>query len=102
MTDLIGWASSLILLATIGFQVRKQWVEPPGRTVSKWLFIGQTAASLGFTIYSALLENWVFTVTNSLLLLSAIAGIVITVSRRRAAAKQNTPVADEPGAHSAY
>ena len=78
MIDAIGWLSSLILLATVGSQVRKQWRERSGQSVSPWLFVGQTAASLGFTTYSVLLHNWVFTVTNSLLLLSGIAGCLIT------------------------
>ncbi|MGH8628089.1 MAG: hypothetical protein ACREV0_00190 [Burkholderiales bacterium] len=45
--------------------------------VSKWLFVGQVTASLGFSIYSLLLKNWVFLATNLLILLSAIAGEVI-------------------------
>ena len=81
MVDAIGWVSSLILLITIGQQVHRQWVEPPARAVSKWLFIGQTAASVGFTVYSFLLKNWVFTITNGLLLVSAIVGVVITMKR---------------------
>jgi uncharacterized protein with PQ loop repeat len=86
MTEALGWFSSMILLLTIGQQIRKQCLEKTSRGVSKWLFVGQTAASLGFTIYSILLENWVFTVTNSLLLLSAIVGWLITVRQRRQAA----------------
>ena len=78
MVDAIGWLSSLILLATVVSQVRKQWLERSGQSVSPWLFVGQTAASLGFTVYSVLVHNWVFTVTNGLLLLSGVAGCVIT------------------------
>jgi MtN3 and saliva related transmembrane protein len=85
MTEALGWASSIVLLATIVQQIVKQWREGSARGVSKWLFVGQTSASLGFTVYSALLQNWVFTVTNALLLVSAIAGMVITFhSKRRA------------------
>ena len=78
MVDAIGWLSSLILLATVISQVRKQWRERSGQSVSPWLFVGQTVASLGFTAYSVLVQNWVFTVTNGLLLLSGIAGCLIT------------------------
>lgn len=74
MTDMVGWVSSLILLTTIVSQVRRQWVERSGKSGSRWLFIGQTAASLGFTLYSVLVHNWVFTITNGLLLLSGITG----------------------------
>jgi len=78
MVDVIGWLSSLILLVTVVSQVRKQWVERSGQSVSPWLFVGQTAASLGFTAYSVLVNNWVFTVTNGLLLLSGLTGCLIT------------------------
>jgi len=85
MTDALGWASSIVLLATIVQQIVKQWQEGSARGVSKWLFVGQTSASLGFTVYSALLRNWVFTVTNALLLVSAIAGMVLTFHFKRRA-----------------
>jgi MtN3 and saliva related transmembrane protein len=78
MTEIVGWTSSLLLLTTIVVQIGKQWSERSGEGVSVWLFIGQAGASLGFTIYSALLKNWVFTVTNALMLLSAIIGWSIT------------------------
>jgi uncharacterized protein with PQ loop repeat len=85
MTEALGWASSLVLLATITAQLRKQWQGRSSRGVSKWLFVGQALASLGFTLYSALLKNWVFTVTNALLLLSALLGIFITFYFQRGA-----------------
>jgi MtN3 and saliva related transmembrane protein len=78
MTDVVGWISSFLLLATIVVQIGKQWTERSGEGVSVWLFIGQAAASLGFTAYSFMVKNWVFTVTNSLMLLSAIVGWRIT------------------------
>ena len=78
MTDVIGWTSSLILLATIVTQIRKQWRERSVEGVSRWLFVGQTAASLGFTVYSVLVENWVFSVTNALMLVSAVIGWAMT------------------------
>ena len=77
LTQAIGWASSMILLATIVKQVYKQWSEGSSEGVSKWLFIGQTSASVGFALYSYLLGNWVFLVTNLALLASAIVGQVI-------------------------
>ena len=83
MADAIGWLSSLILLATVVSQVGKQWRERSGQSVSPWLFVGQTAASLGFTAYSVLVHNWVFTVTNSLLLISGVAGCVLSQHFRR-------------------
>ncbi len=78
MYDVLGWLSSTVLLVTIGTQIIKQWRERSSQGVSRWLFIGQTLASAGFTLYSALIENWVFTVTNGLLLISAVIGWCIT------------------------
>jgi MtN3 and saliva related transmembrane protein len=68
-TELIGWAAGGILLATLGRQVYSQWRNRTSQGVSKWLFIGQSTASVGFVIYSWLLENWVFVVTNALICL---------------------------------
>jgi MtN3 and saliva related transmembrane protein len=76
-TDLIGWTSSAILLATLARQVFTQWRERSTAGVSHWLFIGQLAASTGFLIYSWLLDNWVFVVTNAALLITALVGQVI-------------------------
>jgi MtN3 and saliva related transmembrane protein len=74
--EAIGWISSLVLLATLVKQIAKQWREGT-KGVSKWLFVGQVAASFGFVVYSAFQHNRVFVVTNSLILLSAIVGVVI-------------------------
>lgn len=91
MTEAVGWLSSVILLVTIGKQVHKQWHDESSEGVSKWLFIGQMAASLGFTVYSWLVHNWVFVVTNALMVLNGLVGLVITMRhRRRRAAKSAT------------
>lgn len=83
MTELLGWCSSIVLLTTIIAQIVKQYREGSGRGVSRWLFVGQTAASLGFTAYSALLRNWIFTLTNGALLVSAIVGLCVTLHFKR-------------------
>jgi len=72
--DIIGWAASAILLATLTRQIWKQSKEGDDAGVSRWLFVGQSAASLGFVIYSVLLDNWVFIITNSCILVTAIVG----------------------------
>lgn len=79
MIEPIGWLSSAILLTTIAAQIVKQWRDRSARGVSRWLFVGQAAASLGFLIYSVLLGNWVFTLTNGMLLLSALIGATLTL-----------------------
>ena len=80
--DAIGWAASAILLATLVRQIAKQYREG-GEGVSNWLFAGQSLASLGFVVYSALLGNWVFIVTNSLILLTAVVGFALQKLRPR-------------------
>jgi MtN3 and saliva related transmembrane protein len=77
MVDALGWLSSAILLATLLSQIYKQWKQGTSKGVSKWLFIGQLATSVGFTIYSVAKGDTVFIVTNSLLTVSAIIGIYI-------------------------
>jgi uncharacterized protein with PQ loop repeat len=74
MTDAIGWIASAILLATLIRQIVKQARHRDTEAVSTWLFLGQATASALFVVYSVLLENWVFTVTNSCLLVTAVIG----------------------------
>ena len=92
MTEIIGWASSMILLATLVKQVYKQWKEGTGEGISKWLFIGQVASSVGFTVYSYLVGNWVFTVTNGLLLINNLLGVAAYFYVR----KRNRKTAAQP------
>ena len=87
MTELLGWISSFILVLTIGKQVHKQWKEDSSAGVSRWLFVGQLAASTGFTVYSVLVRNWVFVVTNALMLVNALLGLAIVSHHRRRAAR---------------
>lgn len=75
MTEMIGWTSSLILLATLIKQVHKQWRDGTSEGISKWLFAGQLAASSGFLVYSYLVGSWVFMVTNGLLTVNNVIGI---------------------------
>ncbi len=89
MTEAIGWISSMILVVTIAKQVYKQWHDDSSEGVSKWLFVGQISASLGFTVYSWLVSNWVFVVTNAVMLLNGIAGLSIVIYHRRRAQKRN-------------
>ena len=88
MTEIIGWVSSIILLLTISKQIYKQWKEESSTGVSKWLFIGQIAASLGFMIYSWLVKNRVFVITNFLMLLSSFVGLGILLYHRNRSTKQ--------------
>jgi len=85
VVDVLGWLSSLVLLLTLGQQVRKQWISRESRGVSTWLFIGQLAASTGFAVYSYLLDNWVFLTTNLLLVINALIGQWVTLRNRNRA-----------------
>lgn len=77
MIEIIGWASSFILLLTLVKQVYKQWTDKTSEGLSKWLFIGQLAASVGFVVYSYFVGNWVFMVTNGLLTINNLAGMFL-------------------------
>jgi uncharacterized protein with PQ loop repeat len=83
LTEAVGWVSSCILVLTIAKQVYKQWQEGSSEGVSKWLFVGQMAASLGFTVYSWLVSNWVFVVTNAVMLVNGLLGLLIVLHHRR-------------------
>jgi uncharacterized protein with PQ loop repeat len=83
LQEAVGWVSSFILVLTIGKQVYKQWREGSSEGVSKWLFVGQISASLGFTVYSWMVENWVFVVTNAVMLVNGLLGLLIVLHHRR-------------------
>ena len=83
MVDTIGWVSSAILVLTISQQVYKQWHEGTSKGVSTWLFVGQLAASIGFTIYSLMIHSWVFAMTNGLMIVNGLLGYAIVVRHRR-------------------
>lgn len=83
MTEIIGWVSSLVLIVTIAKQVYKQWKEGKSEGVSKFLFIGQITASVGFAVYSYLVDNWVFIFTNSVMVLNGVAGLAINIYLRK-------------------
>ena len=85
-TEFIGWTSSLVLLLTIGRQVYTQWKTESTAGVSHWLFIGQVTASIGYTVYSWILHNWVFVSSNVALLITAVIGQYIYLRNQRRAA----------------
>ena len=89
--EYVGYASSAILLVTIGSQLWKQWHSGTSSGVSRYLFIGQFLASCGFVFYSALVGDAIFVVTNASLALAAIVGIaIVTHHQRRAGGRRST------------
>ena len=95
--DVIGWISSLVLVSTISRQVYTQWRTKRVDGVSKWLFIGQLTASFGFTVYSYLVDNWVFVFTNFFMFLTAVVGEFIYLSNKRHAKRQDATRKSAPG-----
>jgi uncharacterized protein with PQ loop repeat len=87
LTEIIGWTAAVILLATLSRQVYTQYRDRNAQGVSRWLFVGQCAASVLFVVYSWLLGNWIFVVTNALLLVTALIGEAIYLRNRRAAGR---------------
>lgn len=88
LTEIIGWVSALILAMTLSRQVYSQWRSGKSEGVSHWLFIGQCAASVGFVIYSYLVENWVFVAVNVFILMIAVVGQFIYLRNKRHAASR--------------
>jgi MtN3 and saliva related transmembrane protein len=83
MITWVGWLAAAILLATISRQVWTQWRSGTVEGVSKWLFVGQTAASTCFLVYSLAQRDPVFIATNALMLLAALLGEAIYWRNRR-------------------
>lgn len=81
--EAIGWFAAAVLLLTLGRQVYTQWKERQTKGLSRWLFVGQLTASTAFLVYSWLVENWVFVVTNALLLVTAGLGQWIFMRNRK-------------------
>lgn len=81
--EVVGWTASAILLVTLIRQIVIQTRDGDAQGVSHWLFIGQIAASVGFVTYSALVGDWVFIVTNSCILLTAVIGQIVTGRKRK-------------------
>jgi MtN3 and saliva related transmembrane protein len=95
LADMVGWVSAIILALTISRQVYTQWRTRSIGGVSKWLFIGQLAASLGFTVYSYMVDNMVFVCTNFFMFMTAVVGECIYVKNRRRAQREDERI--EPG-----
>lgn len=94
--DLIGWLASAVLIATLIRQIVKQQADAHAEGVSRWLFIGQCTASAGFVAYSVLVGNWVFIVTNSAVLLTAVVGQVLLARRNKKPGKHRPRPSETP------
>jgi catechol 2,3-dioxygenase-like lactoylglutathione lyase family enzyme/uncharacterized protein with PQ loop repeat len=82
-SEMIGWLASSVLVVTLAYQVFNQWSSGTSKGVSPWLFVGQLVASGAFTVYSVMIDNTVFVVTNGLLVLSAVTGLSVLLWHRR-------------------
>lgn len=79
----LGWGAAAILLLTMSRQVYTQWRDESAEGVSRWLFVGQIAASAGFTAYSVAKHDPVFVFTNALMVINGVIGLVIDRRNRR-------------------
>lgn len=75
--DLLGWAATVVLIATLSRQIYKQHQAGSVEAVSTWLFVGQMTASVLFIAYSAVMGSTVFVVTNTLILITAVIGQIL-------------------------
>ena len=91
-TELLGWSSSAILLTTLMRQVYSQWRSGATAGLSKWLFLGQCTASVGYIVYSFMLNNWVFMSSNVAILLTAVLGETLFLRNRRMAQRDRSSV----------
>lgn len=73
----VGWASSFLLIVAIAAQVFKEWKSGSKASGSLWLYSGQILAEAGFVYYSLEVGNWVFVVTNAILLVLSLIGLVL-------------------------
>lgn len=87
MIECLGWGSSLILLATLVRQVYTQWRSGATAGLSKWLFVGQCTASVGYTVYSFMLHNWVYVSSNLAILVTAVVGEGLYLRNKRRASR---------------
>jgi MtN3 and saliva related transmembrane protein len=92
-TEWVGWASSTILLLTLMRQVYTQWRTRTDAGVSRWLFVGQVTASVGFTVYSVLVNNWVFICSNIAILATAAVGECIYLRNKRSGGDERHEIA---------
>ena len=99
MIELLGWGSSVILLMTLIRQVYTQWRTRATAGLSKWLFIGQCVASVGYIIYSVLLHNWVYVSSNIAILTTAVVGESLFLYNRRSASRPEGTVAHSTGSN---
>ena len=76
-TQWIGWIASAVLFLTLLGQLRAQHGSRSTQGVSPMLYAGQILASVGFAVYSGLIGNWIFLVTNVLLVGAAVGGLVM-------------------------
>ena len=83
MAQVIGWTASVVLVATIGWQVLKQWREQTSRGVSLWLFIGQMTANSLFLAYALIIGDLVFMTANAFLLATSLVGLLIKLHHGR-------------------
>lgn len=84
--DYIGWASAVVLVVATLKELQQQWHSRSHAGVWPWLFVLQLIAAVGFTVYSAMIESWVFFAANaSLIVANGVAHFIYRRNVRQAA-----------------
>ncbi len=99
--DLVGYASSTVLITTIAVQIHRQWRVRSNEGVSPWLFVGQCLASTGFLVYSVLLDSVPFIITNAALSAAALVGLFVYFWTKRVSERERSVAPPRPGASNA-
>jgi MtN3 and saliva related transmembrane protein len=73
--NILGWTATLVLLGTLLAQIHREIKSGKVDEISPLLFVGQCAASIGFLLYSTLVGNLVFIVSNAMILAVALLGV---------------------------
>lgn len=80
--DLLGWAATAVLIATLSRQIYKQHRAGSVEAVSTWLFVGQMNRIGVVHRLQRPDGSTVFVVTNSLILVTAVVGQILALRRR--------------------
>jgi MtN3 and saliva related transmembrane protein len=80
--QLIGWSASAMLVVMIVAQIVRQWRQGTSKGVSRWLFVCQLLASSLFVVYSVMVGDVVFIVTNALMAAAAVGGLGLLIWHR--------------------
>ncbi len=89
--NILGWSATCVLLVTLLAQILREIRSGKVDEISPLLFVGQCAASILFLVYSALVDNLVFIVSNAMILAVALLGVWVRHHLKAKRARLGTP-----------